>query len=474
MDFLKKNKEFIIPALFLIELFLGFNGKMILIFNVPIRHILFLLTFFDLWLYAAYFFVKNKINLLEELKAKLNFLDISVAIFLFMMAVSMFIVPYFTHGNYKMSILEALIPFLIVSLYFPITFIVRNKRLNLAIVDVFLSYLVTILSALHFVFYVGQKFDHNFIENFFYVCKFICFQQAMPPVIVLGPLGYPRAIFTTSIFMIMGIYFFFKKIDNIKTKDYIFLGINILGLLSTITKSIWLGIVIAFMVFLALYMIVQVREKNQKNIKKMIAICIGMASFVIVSDFVIFDRFITIRISNFFVNTEISTNNTEEHQAPINNKFGQQNKWAEIDREGSIISNNIKIDQSYRLMKKWLERPILGFGYGSYIEDYVRVEENNSDYKFSYEMQLPALFMQTGILGMSSWGLIFLSMLYVVKKKYKYDYIRSLSWVLLSLAFFISVQTNPFLLSFVGMSILLYLLSYCSYFNDLERKSNEK
>lgn len=473
MDFLKKNKEFIIPALFLIELFLGFNGKMILILGIPIRHILFVLTFFNLWGYVFYFFVKRKMDLVKEIKTRFNFLDISVLIFLFMMAISMFVVPYFTHVNYKMSILEAFIPFLIISLYFPITFIIKNKNIEINVVDKFLSYLVVVLSLLHFVLYLGQKIDHNFIENFFYVWKNICFQQSIPPAIVLGPFGYPRAIFTTSIYMIMGVYLFFKNINNLKIKDYIFLGINILGLLSTITKSIWLGIVIAFIAFFVVYMIKQVKDHNKENIKKIISICLGMASFVIVCDFMIFDRFITIRASNFFVNTEMSENDIED-KVPVKNNFdSQQNKWAEIDRKGSILSNNIKIEQSYRLMNKWTERPILGFGYGSYIEDFIRVEEE-SDYKFSYEMQLPALFMKIGILGILSWGLIAVSMLYVIKKEFKYDYVKSLSWLLLFLSFLISVQTNPFLLSFIGMSVLLYLLSSCSYFNDLMRKSNGK
>ena len=123
------------------------------------------------------------------------------------------------------------------------------------------------------------------------------------------------------------------------------------------------------------------------------------------------------------------------------------------DREGSVISNDIKIKQSKALIKKWFESPIIGFGYGSYIKNFIRSADN----PFSYEMTFFALLMKTGVVGILVWLFVIVALIVTKFKNSKNNREDFFAWLFLSVSFGILVQTNPLLFNSVGMSLLLLI-----------------
>ena len=136
-----------------------------------------------------------------------------------------------------------------------------------------------------------------------------------------------------------------------------------------------------------------------------------------------------------------------------------------MDEEGAAVSNQIKIEQMYKLLDKWKESPIWGHGYGSYVEGYLRSEEA----PFSYEMQLFALLMKIGVLGLGIWLVFFIvQMIYMFRSKFK-NVNNIISWLFLLMVIVICVQTNPLLISFIGMSVVLFM---CLITQDELSKNN--
>ena len=115
---------------------------------------------------------------------------------------------------------------------------------------------------------------------------------------------------------------------------------------------------------------------------------------------------------------------------------------------------------------------MIGHGFGAYIEDYLRSVER----PFSYEMQAPAMLMKTGVVGIGLFGVFIISMMLAVQKN-RISLLEKCSWYYLLIAFGISVQTNPLLFSYTGMSVILFLLfiSRTKEINsDNENKDNKK
>lgn len=84
-----------------------------------------------------------------------------------------------------------------------------------------------------------------------------------------------------------------------------------------------------------------------------------------------------------------------------NNSNNNYNK--EQDAEGTVVSNELRVEQITKLTNRWKEKPIFGFGYGGFVEGYTRTTIPN-DYQF--EVTSFALLMKTGIIGIIAWAML--------------------------------------------------------------------
>ena len=89
------------------------------------------------------------------------------------------------------------------------------------------------------------------------------------------------------------------------------------------------------------------------------------------------------------------------------------------------------------------------------MEDNIR----NEKYLYMYEATIPAMLMKLGIVGILSWILLIIVMIYYAyKNKYKKKRFNEFStWLIAGIVFALSVQTNPFLFTFCGVSIIAFL-----------------
>lgn len=119
------------------------------------------------------------------------------------------------------------------------------------------------------------------------------------------------------------------------------------------------------------------KQKNKKYLKHIILSVVLAGIVIILSNIFIFNNIVTIRMENAFV-TETQIIDEEVVEAE-----DEEARVQTLDKAGAAESNQIKLEQGKRLTQKWLQAPVFGWGYGSYIEDYLRSEEA----PFSYEMQ---------------------------------------------------------------------------------------
>ena len=77
-----------------------------------------------------------------------------------------------------------------------------------------------------------------------------------------------------------------------------------------------------------------------------------------------------------------------------------------------------------------------------------------------YENLLPAMLMKLGLVGMLGWGLFVLALVIFAVKAMGKKPVRFWCWLGTALAYAMAVQTNPFLFTFAGISLMLYLLLY--------------
>ena len=445
--------------------------------NVSIRQFLFTGTFFSLYFYCfCLLFSEVKSNKKRGLDFKKSLqislpkvciLDISFLLVLVSTVFFSTVIPLFSGTSVVLAKNEVFSFLLMFLLSFPIFFLIKKNKISFKFLKKYIYYSVFFLSILHVVLFIGQDINSHFIYNYFFFLNTILGKTSIFPEIMLGHFGIPRVFFTTSIFLPIGIYFSLKKLGNFKLFDHIYLAINTLAIISTMTKSLWLGILIGLFVYFIFIFLAQKKEKHTKEKKSFILFVAEIISFVVISNYTIFNDRVFHHFGNSFVYEKKSSEGEDENfKNKIKEKF-KSNTDAYYDREGSIVSNNIKLKQIQLLLRKWTNRPIFGYGYGSYLDNFIRSKES----PFSYEMVFFSLLMKIGILGVLFWMFLLFSLFYI-KNKYKKNKKDYFCWSFLVISFFVMVQTNPLIFNSVGIAFLLFIsMDAVKSFAEIKNKS---
>ena len=446
------------PLLFIIELVFGGSGTLIMFKGTAIRHILFILTFVSLYGYMLYDMIRERMPIYS--KTRRSYLgdfsktDIFAVIFELSMLLSMTVIPYVMGTSLQYAKSEVFDSAAIFSLYFALTYLIKRNLISFEKFLVFLKYVICMFGIEHIVLYFGQELNANFIESFFEKLVHLFGGNGLVPRVILGHGGYTRVMFNTSIYFLVGFFIFFYYFNKNKWYDYVIFAIELTAMITTVTKSIWLGAGIAFFAIIIVYFIY-----GMKINKKMAYRAIGTVAFTVIfvfaMDGIVFDDIVKIRMTNAFV-TEVET--VEDGESAVSQ---EEISLEELDKAGAAESNSIKIEQMWKLLDRWKTSPIIGYGYGSYVEGYLRSEEA----PFSYEMQLPALLMKIGIAGLLIWICFFVIQFIEMIYNRKREWIHVFAWLFLLTSLVICVQTNPLLISFTGMSILLFLSIVTTYEN---------
>jgi len=436
------NILMIFPVIYSIELILGFSGGLIILAGQPIRIFTFTFAFVSLYIgfFIKYYGDGNTVSTtLQNFKVNFTFLDISVFFFLVFNFIWATLIPYINNGSVTMAISE-IDGMTTMAMFFPASYLIRKKHINWDLYKSFILVLVVIFASLHIVFYVLDKRDIGFIENFFSFLINLLGGNGDIPKVIRGH-GYTRVIFPSTILIFIGIYICLQKTRTSISRYILIYIFLVLSILATITKSLMLGGLIGG-IFIVVYYIVFIKDITIS--KLVLTFIVVTLVTVIASDVLLFDNLITQRMSNLYISDE--------------NNISIGNGLTEIEKnelEGSIEGNQIRIQQTRDLLQKFSEQPITGFGYGSYLKHNIRGHEG---YYYLYEVFIPAMLMKIGIIGFIVWILFGLAILYYLYKNVKWNNTKIPLILFGFCSMCVIIQTNPLLLGFSGMFIITFLL----------------
>lgn len=233
----------------------------------------------------------------------------------------------------------------------------------------------------------------------------------------------------TSLFFLVP--FFISKVlisEKKKLSDYLLLTFGVLISFATGRRALILLTIFSPLMILMLSFVLPYRNKVIINrVLKMFLIIFLLMSVVV-----------AILEKNKIIDTTFIINKTITYFIP--SKSGLEN--------GAIIRNA----QKNALIDKWKQRPILGFGYGASVENYIRNEKTS----WAYELTYIAKLMNTGIIGVSIY-LFFISFLFInLFFRLKDDYVFYLSSIAGFIAVLVANGSNPYLDSFEYMWMIYF------------------
>ncbi len=439
-----------IACLFVLEVILGFNGRLLLLSDIPIRMVLYALFSVILLAMLVDAAATNKLSITKDgLKRLIKPLDLSIAAFLFLNAIWIFIVPSITGYGIAMAV-EQTVAFSVLALYFPIIILVRIGYMNWTKSHRMIKWSLLGLALLHIFLYIGEMIDGNqeFAVSLFDLIQKITMGHSTSPFVMYAEMKIKhnvRIIYPNSIFLVGMFYYFITSKQN--WKNTIFFLIGFTALLTTLTKSLWLGFASGMLIIIVFCLF---DRKRLLAYGKTILVHIALALITsLVLNSVVFDNYVLARTSSFFA--------VQEGDQRVIDPVTRANLHPTYDfkradeLDVTQRANKVRLIQFQMLIEKWKESPWYGFGYGSYADNYLR----NNEKPYLYEMLLPSFLVQVGLIGLLVWAAFFSYIAYLLlRKTSNRKNAAAILYILIGL--FVAAQFNPFLFGTSSMCLLLF------------------
>ena len=471
-----KKLLWLFPILFLIDDVLGINGYQFTIFGYGIRIILFFLSVAVLCLFCLGILLKERYTLWKKIPERPRLLDVLkpidffVAGFLVLNFLWATAVPLLVRGNMTYAVKD-FSTLLVLVLYFPCAFLARTGHFCFQGLRKWLMPLLLILALWHTVMYVGEVIAPGFYEGYYDFIDIISFGTAVRTDVVFG-FGITRIIQVTSILLIPAMFLVLERFGQDRWWFSIpALALILFAVLITYTKSIWYGILAGVLVAMAGILIFLKNKADKKHILSFglaLALLFCLFNFACLNNTVISRALNSARPSSLSDIDQQIASLQEQLDSMQSDPSQYDSAWEDLQEQledlasqrqdvaGTAEANSLRAMQNEILLNKWSESKWLGFGYGAYAEDCIR----NEDHPFMYESLIPALLMKLGLFGMMGWGIFVLALVvFAVKALWKQPR-KFWCWFGTALGFAMAVQTNPFLFTFAGFSLMLYLLLF--------------
>lgn len=460
---IRKNVIWLFPILFLIDDILGFNGYQFTVAGKSIRIILFCISVAVLGAYSVWILIQDR-NVLfsggiswKSMNSLLKPLDCFVFLFILGNFLWATLVPLAVRGEMTFA-LKDYSTVLVLLLYFPLAFLIRAGRLNFGALEKIVYVLTLILAGWHCVMYIGESLHPGFYEGYYDFIDIISFGTAVRSDVVYG-YGITRIIQVTSLFLIPGVFLTIRRLLKGKYLAVLSLVLFTFAMCATFTKSIWFG----YLLGLAVYLVPAVIFGKDRRIRCRGALVLVMAlSVIVILNYAAFGNavfqraFNTVRSEESIADLQEQLKGMEQEnlsEEEINDKRNEL-----MDALGTQEANSKRTMQNQALLGKWKQSPLFGFGYGSFVEDCIR----NEKFPYMYESTFPALLMKIGLVGCLVWlSLIVAATVTACAVFGKEKPTDAFRWLGTAIAYALAVQTNPFLFTFTGFSILLFLMIAC-------------
>ncbi len=369
-------------------------------------------------------------------------IDFVMAGFLAFNALWIFVVPKLNHLPVSLAIQEAGI-LLIMVVYFPLAILIRMKEIQFAsIKDVFL-WTTFFLACWYCVIWCAELANQGTYQAFFGSLKRIA-------VFKVGSVyqGWSvfRIVLGNSVLLLPGLVLTVVRKKKMTLLSCVMTVVYTFAILSTFLKSLWIGLAFSMLVLLIYSLRTYKKQRINSVFWGIAVICIT----VIVSNFTIFRGAVFSRALNSF------TNHYFGQYATLPDESGKKNSSdAAFEKmvKDSSDSNTEKLIQINQLVSQWKQKPITGYGYGSYIPSYQR----SKTAVYAYEMTFFALLMKVGVFGIIFWILFFVFFLRHIFRLTRDDRFHFAAWLAILLGFLVSVQTNPLLITANALAMLTYM-----------------
>lgn len=394
--------------IFIFELFFGFNGKLLVLCGVSIRHWLFALTLLCLTgkafscLMERYRAIKQTRNLSvirflhEELRVFRRF-DWIFLFFVLLHMIWIVIIPWMQQGDNWAALQDAVSAgagIMITALYFPAVYLVRINKLELKPYRHFIMGCCIAVSFFHLFLYAAESiqrsYDHSvyFMERVFGAWSELVGRRCISPQILM-PKYAVRIIYPMNIFVLMSFYFIIGKRQR---KYFFWTLLNILALFTTGTRALLVGALAGAAVYVMSSFCLYHREAKKclPWLKRFVVILL----FMILADNCIFHGMNFTRLAASF---SFSRETIESGQA-------QEIIWdsveytTESEIRGTTNSNSTRILQIKYYWNKFLEKPFWGQGFAI-------------EYGYGFDMQGLVFLAKVGIVGLMLW-IVFLLFLW--------------------------------------------------------------
>lgn len=351
-------------------------------------------------------------------------------------------------------------------LYFPIKFVFLLGEIQVKKFICFFEACVFLLATWYCFMWIIEYLKPSSYEGFLYSLYSTGVFNVQP---VLTGYGMIRIIQSNLVLLGCGfIINFFQPKRNLFIQ-FILIFLYTFAICATFLKTLWLSVIISVITMLILLLYLT-KDKTKVFKKYLIKFAVAITCILVIN--LIFDNGLFMRVSNLInVNTAIqnSTKVDDSVSSPIkietpestisekveDKESNDQLFDDNLDKIGTQTSNNARLEQIKMLINAWREKPILGVGFGGYVEGYTRTSEKNG---YQFEMTTFALLMKTGLIGVISWILMIINVFYKCFKRFNKQCFLLCSIIGCFVHLIILVQTNPYLFGVNTMSIILYIL----------------
>lgn len=384
--------------------------------------------------------------------------DYSVFAFFVLNCIWIFCIPTLSHQSIALAIQESGI-LLTMIVYFPLSILIRQGEIRYSLIKKTFWYVVLALSFWYSFIWVVESTHPGTYQSFLDFLKTFSFLKVGE---VYKGWGVVRIVLGNCVILLPGLIVTITDTDR---PLWLRVGGTFLitfAILSTFLKSIWVGVIVSFLI-LGIYII---RSKKPNERKSWTIGILTAVISVVVLDSSVFGGAVLYRATAGFstrLTTESTTSDSlsseqleeiasgevsNDVSSPFSDKF-DPNKI----RGDTISSNTEKLIQAKKLFYKWTKKPLLGFGYGSYIQGYLR----SDSVVYAYEMTFFSLLMKIGVVGLLVWMLPIVITGITIFRHGKPRKIFII-WLAVTTGYLVSVQTNPLLFTSSSLSLLTYLL----------------
>lgn len=454
MNGIIKKISLAISTLVVIELFLGFRGRVLIIGDLPVRYLLIMLQISILYVRMSVCIFEraksNKVGMISQIKQDVKLLglgELSMFCFILLNLIWIVVIPYIRQTQMS-QVIRDVNYLLLLLLYFPAVYLIRIHELQWKKFRKVVMVYTGAIVLLHIVFYIGETWQKAHDPSIYFVQRILdvwsdfvhghCYFDS-----IMMPKYSVRIIYVFNYVLLLAFYF----LMDVKKRWIRWGGVllSVMALLTTGTRTVILAPLIGLCGYYLIYNFTIGYKKRMWKRHLGTVVCVIVVTCVI--DFVGFQGRTLIRMSkSFTISDEVLANQTYETLTYSDASYSKENEI-----RGTVNSNTTRILELRHIIKNYKNHPLFGYGFGSMgeVNDSIVQDESDTD------IQGITLLVKGGIIGCLVWAGYIIFLVYEAILQAKKGNEKSLRFLFLLISIGFSCMLNITIQTFT-----IYMLLY--------------